>query len=72
MDLKRYLEILIPVPQIKQVGKAVSNEFRKYYQSVSHARNKLSTYLASSGEHPFFVSGAEPINTIDDEDDVDG
>ena len=56
---KRYLEILIPVPDCADTAKRVSEPFRGYYTTLSEARNKLSGYLNSGGAHHFFVSGAE-------------
>lgn len=56
---KRYLEISIPVPRSAQVAKKVSEPFRKYFTTIAEARGAFASYLAKSGDHHFFVSGAE-------------
>ncbi|RKN43045.1 hypothetical protein D7294_11080 [Streptomyces hoynatensis] len=55
----RFLEIEIPVPKNPEIAAQVSQPFRTYYQTVAKARTSLGQYLADSGEHHFFVSGAE-------------
>ncbi len=57
---KRYLEISIPIPKDKEEGIRVSEPFRAYYTAMTQARSGLSSYLLESGNHHFFVSGAEP------------
>jgi hypothetical protein len=56
---KRYLEIEIPIPSSREKADGVSRVFREYYMTIAKARTQLSNYLQSSGEHHFFVSGAE-------------
>jgi type I restriction enzyme M protein len=55
----RYLEIRVPVPHSRAAGVAASKAFRDYYRDVGKARGALADYLATSGSHHFFVSGAE-------------
>jgi hypothetical protein len=57
---KRYYEISIPLPKSAEVAKAASEELRDYFTTLADARSQFSDYLASSGDHHFFVSGAEP------------
>jgi hypothetical protein len=57
---KRYLEISIPVPISAETATEVSAPFREYFQTIADARAAFSSYLARSGAHHFFVSGAEP------------
>jgi hypothetical protein len=66
---KRYLEIEIPIPPDIAKAEAVSAEFRDYYNSLAAARTKLQGYLALSNAHHFFVSGAEAIESADEEGD---
>lgn len=67
---KRYLEVRIPVPTTREAGEQVSVAFRDYYRELAKARTGLSNYLAGSGEHHFFVSGAEPLEeVVEDLDD---
>jgi type I restriction enzyme M protein len=56
---KRYHEIRIPVPPSREIADRVSAPFRDYYTTIAEARSKLAGYLASAGDHHFFVSGAE-------------
>ena len=56
---KRYQEILLPIPESRELADRVSAPFRDYYKTVAVAREHLSTYLRDSGRHHFFVSGAE-------------
>jgi hypothetical protein len=56
---KRYLEIRIPVPPSREVADRVSAPFRDYYTTIAKVRSKLAGYLAATGDHHFFVSGAE-------------
>lgn len=57
---KRWHEIEVPVPNSRQVAERVSEPFRTYYQAIAGAREALASYLRESGDHHFFVSGAEP------------
>ena len=57
---KRFREIEIPVPKSQKHAMEVSQEFRRYYTSLATARIEFSQYLLSSGDHHFFVAGAEP------------
>lgn len=57
---KRYLEISIPIAPDAKRAAAVSEPFRRYYTTIAKARVDLQRYLADSGQHHFFVSGAEP------------
>jgi hypothetical protein len=59
---KRYLEIEIPIAPDPKTADTVSSAFRKYYQTISSARNELVTYLHSHNDHHFFVSGAEEVD----------
>lgn len=56
---KRYLEVLIPVPDSEDVARTVSEPFRAYYTTLAEARFHFADYLQNSGQHHFFVSGAE-------------
>jgi hypothetical protein len=56
---KRWLEIEVPVPNSREVADRVSEPFRTYYQAIAGAREALAAYLRESGDHHFFVSGAE-------------
>jgi type I restriction enzyme M protein len=56
---KRYLEISIPVANSPSIAQQASAPFRDYYTTISTARSKLADYLSKSGQHHFFVSGAE-------------
>ena len=56
---KRYLELKIPVPQIKEIGITVSEPFRTYYTALAESRFAFAKHLLDSGQHHFFVSGAE-------------
>jgi len=77
---RRYLEISIPVPNSEAAGRAVSEPFRTYFQTIAKARAELSLCLAESGDHHFFVSGAEQPNedaitaareaSLEDDDEV--
>lgn len=74
---KRYLEISIPVAKSAAAATTVSEPFRQYYIALAAARSKLSDYLATKGDHHFFVSGAEApeaaaLATDDDESMDDG
>ncbi len=62
---KRYLEISIPVPNSEETALAVSEPFRTYFQTIANARSAFSSYLSESGDHHFFVSGAEPADPDD-------
>lgn len=63
---KRYLEISIPVPKSGEIARKVSEPFRTYFQTIATARAAFSDYLATSGDHHFFVSGAEkpPVEEV--------
>ncbi|MEF2279421.1 hypothetical protein V3W47_14050 [Deinococcus sp. YIM 134068] len=63
---KRYLEVEIPIAPTSEQAQRVSKAFREYYTTIADARTHLSEYLATSGGHHFFVSGAE----APDEDDT--
>jgi hypothetical protein len=65
---KRYLEILLPVPPSRERAIEISEPFRTYYQALATARSTLSTYLNQEKQHHFFVSGAEELLSLDDED----
>jgi type I restriction enzyme M protein len=65
---KRYLEILLPVPPSRERAKEISESFRTYYQTLAKARSALSDYLNQEKQHHFFVSGAEEVSPVDDED----
>lgn len=75
---KRYLELKIPVPQTKEIGMSVSEPFRMYYIALAESRFAFAKYLRDSGQHHFFVSGAEApdpeeqalVEAMDQEDDV--
>ncbi|HMT05765.1 MAG TPA: hypothetical protein PKD76_09495 [Solirubrobacterales bacterium] len=56
---KRWLEIEIPVPESLELANEVSKSFRDYFSTIANARDALTEYLRTSGEHHFFVSGAE-------------
>jgi len=56
---KRYLELLLPVPNTPERAREVSEPFRAYYTSLARARQHFADYLSTNGEHHFFVSGAE-------------
>ncbi|WP_313337997.1 hypothetical protein [Stutzerimonas nitrititolerans] len=56
---KRYLEILIPITESAELAERVGAPFRNYYTSLAEARSHFAEYLRSSGQHHFFVSGAE-------------
>ena len=56
---KRYLELKIPVPETKEIGLSVSEPFRTYYTALAESRFSFAKYLLDSGQHHFFVSGAE-------------
>ena len=65
---KRYLEILLPVPPSHERANEISESFRTYYQTLAKARSALSEYLNQENQHHFFVSGAEELSSMDDED----
>jgi len=65
---KRYLEILLPVPPSRERAKAISEAFRTYYQALAKARSALSDYLNQEKQHHFFVSGAEELLPVSDEE----
>ena len=56
----RWLEIEIPVPKGRSHADAVAKPFNDYFMAIAAARTKLAGYLSESGQHHFFVSGAEP------------
>jgi hypothetical protein len=56
---KRYLELKIPVPESKEIGVSISAPFRTYYTALAESRFAFAKYLLDSGQHHFFVSGAE-------------
>lgn len=56
---KRWLEIEVPIPKQASVAREASEPFRTYYEAIADAREALGKYLHESGEHHFFVSGAE-------------
>lgn len=56
---KRYLDISIPVAMTPEVATETSEPFRRYYKAISKARTELADHLRTTGEHHFFVSGAE-------------
>jgi len=56
---KRYRELKIPVPKTKEIGMSVSVPFRTYYTALAESRSAFAEYLLDSGQHHFFVSGAE-------------
>lgn len=70
---KRYLELKVPVPKTEDAGRKVSEPFRAYYLSLARARADFAAYLQNSGQHHFFVSGAEAPDPDEvlDEDLVD-
>jgi hypothetical protein len=55
----RWLEIEIPITDSSELATAVSASFRDYYTTLASTRTMLADYLRNSGEHHFFVSGAE-------------
>lgn len=66
----RYREIEVPLAPDKGTADAVSEPFRTYYTVAAAAREKLAEYLASDGEHHFYISGAEapdPAESAEDE-----
>ena len=63
---KRYLEISIPVPPNRERADEVSKPFKTYYETLAGARGSLQSYLAASGSHHFFVSGAEEPEVTDE------
>lgn len=70
---KRYLEILLPTPPTPERAKEISEPFRAYYQTLATARSELSEYLNQKKQHHFFVSGAEELTPlIEDEEDEPG
>lgn len=56
---KRWHEIQIPVPNSRNVADECSKSFRAYYLAIAEARESFASYLRLSGDHHFFVSGAE-------------
>ena len=56
---KRYLEIVIPVPNSEDEGITVSSAFRDYYTTIATARKHLQMYLNADERHHFFISGAK-------------
>lgn len=59
---KRFLEIMVPIPDSAEEASRVSEPFRSYYQTLSRARELFADYLQESDAHHFFVSGVEPPN----------
>ena len=59
----RYHEIEIPLAPDAVSAHAVSQSFREYFLALATAREGLSRYLAS-GEHHFFVPGAETGGSV--------
>jgi hypothetical protein len=55
----RWLEIEIPIPTTGSLADETAKPFREYYTALASARTVLGDYLRQSGEHHFFVSGAE-------------
>jgi hypothetical protein len=60
----RWLEIEIPVAKSAAIAEATARPFHDYYASLASARTALADYLQRSGEHHFFVSGAEPPDAV--------
>jgi len=60
----RWLEIEIPVAKTAAISEAAALPFHNYYTSLATARTALADYLQRSGEHHFFVSGAEPPDAV--------
>jgi len=68
---KRYLELKVPVPTTEEAGREASEPFRSYYLALAKARADFATYLQNSGQHHFFVSGAEePVAELVSDDDL--
>ena len=60
----------MPVPATEESGRGVSDPFRSYSLALAKARADFASYLQSSGQHHFFVSGAEePVAKAVDDDD---
>jgi hypothetical protein len=57
----RFLEIEIPVPPNRAEADRVAAAFRAYYTTIADARQEISNYLRLTGDHHFFVSGAEEV-----------
>jgi len=55
----RYLEIEVPVPGDANRAREISEPFRAYFTAIARAREDFRAYLERSGDHHFFVSGAE-------------
>jgi hypothetical protein len=55
----RWLEIEIPIPKTPEIAATAARPFAEYYTAIATARTDLGGYLQRSGEHHFFVSGAE-------------
>lgn len=53
----RFLEIEVPIPPSREVADHVSKAFREYYTLTAKARQGIGDYLASNGEHHFFIAG---------------
>jgi type I restriction enzyme M protein len=64
---KRYYEIKVPLAPSPGTAIEVSASFRDYYETMARARESLGSYLQTSGQHHFFVTGGEEIS-IDAED----
>jgi type I restriction enzyme M protein len=62
---KRYLELLVPVPDTADRARTVSEPFRAYYLSLAKARSQFADYLAQNRMHHFFVTGAEPTDPLE-------
>lgn len=63
----RFLEIRVPVAPDVATATAVSNPFRDYYGTMAKAREAFTGYLTDSANHHFYVTGAEPIDDLEDE-----
>lgn len=65
---KRYFEIKVPIPPDAETARRVSQPFRDYYLAMAAARESLTQYLSSSGQHHFFIDGgAADSDAIDSE-----
>jgi type I restriction enzyme M protein len=65
---KRYHEILIPIPPGTATAIKVSEEFRNYYLALAKARESMTTYLAATQRHHYFMDGGTSEGEVDDFD----
>jgi hypothetical protein len=59
----RYLDLLLPIPDSREIGNRVSRPFREYFQRLAAARVEFARYLRESQRHHFFMSApGEPTD----------